>query len=343
MSEPMAASQRGPQESTSDLISRAHQAADEIRTRAQRVDEAREIPIESIMDLHHAGLLAMAIPITQGGTEADLLTQLKVVEIIAGACASTAWCLGNHIAAVKIQQALMGGGIAPYLGAIVSEGALFSHAFLPAGTTQPVAGDYVSTGRWSFVSGSLRSRWAFLATLVPGPPPGWTPTDDTPPPASHLRRLTVELDTPGVAIEPTWQAMSLRASMSHDVILENVFVPEELAPVFRIKAPLEHVVPNSPPALTLPAGIPVHGAAQAAALLLGIANAALNDTIEYVKTASMSLGNNPRGSMPANQFAVADASMWILAGRAVLHEQAPKQPKMSLSPHKTSLEWQWPT
>jgi len=57
-------------------------------------------------------------------------------------------------------------------------------------------------------------------------------------------------------------------------------------------------------------------------MLLGIAQAALEETIDYAKAGSMTLGGNRRTSTPGNQFAVADAAMWIEAGRALLHQKA---------------------
>tara|TARA_B100000749_G_scaffold76471_1_gene57482 strand:- start:191 stop:319 length:129 start_codon:yes stop_codon:yes gene_type:complete len=37
--------------------------------------------------------------------------------------------------------------------------------------------------------------------------------------------LIAPLDDDGVRIEDTWQAMSLRATMSNDVVLDQVFFP----------------------------------------------------------------------------------------------------------------------
>lgn len=316
------AGQREVPEPDVDILVRAKSVAARLADRAQEVDEARVVPPESILDLHQAGLLTMAIPSAQGGTEVNFLTQLMVIEVIAGGCASTAWCLGNHTAAVRRAQGLMGDRVTPYTEAIVKEGALLSHAIVPSGTTSPAPGGYISSGSWPFVSGSMRARWAFLGTMVPGPPPGWTPTDGITPPVSHVRRLIVDVDSPGVRIEPTWQAMSLRASMSHDIVLNEVFVREELALESPNQGPLELMVPDSAGVLRLPAGGPIIGGAPSSAMLLGIAQAALQETIEYAKAGSMTIGGNRRTSMPGNQFAVADAALWIEAGRAFLHQQA---------------------
>ncbi|MCH8800326.1 MAG: hypothetical protein IH963_05400 [Chloroflexi bacterium] len=41
--------------------------------------------------------MTVAIPRNLGGTEVDLVTQVAICEIIGGACASTAWVMGQHI------------------------------------------------------------------------------------------------------------------------------------------------------------------------------------------------------------------------------------------------------
>lgn len=57
------------------------------------------------------------------------------------------------------------------------------------------------------------------------------------------------LDDDGVRIENTWQAMSLRATMSNDVVLDQVFFPDERAAVFTRPAPGKTWVGAAPAAL----------------------------------------------------------------------------------------------
>ena len=83
-------------EPDTDIVARAQDVAALLKLRASAADRARELPVENMRDLHEAGLMTLAISDELGGTEADLITQMAVYEIIGGACASTAWCLGNH-------------------------------------------------------------------------------------------------------------------------------------------------------------------------------------------------------------------------------------------------------
>jgi alkylation response protein AidB-like acyl-CoA dehydrogenase len=152
-------------EPDSDIVGRAQAVAARIKERAPAVDRAREIPVETVREFHEAGLLTLFIPRSQGGTEADLITQLAVFEIIGGACASTGWCLANHTGVTGLIQGIMGERSTPYIQAVVEEGAALAFGLLPAGTTGILPGGFVVTGRWPFVSFSSRARWAFLNTL----------------------------------------------------------------------------------------------------------------------------------------------------------------------------------
>jgi len=57
-------------------------------------------------------------------------------------------------------------------------------------------------------------------------------------------------------------------------------------------------------------------------MMLGVAQAALDDTVDFGKARSMTVGGGSRSSMPGNQFAVADAAMAIEAGRAFLVQES---------------------
>ena len=307
-----------------EMVERARAVAVKVADRAAAAERARELPPETVGDLHGSGLLAMANSLAQGGTDADLITQLAVLEIIGGACASTAWCLANHLATQAVVGGLLGEGFGPYIKAVVEEGAVFAAAHMPAGTGKAAPGGFVCSGRWPFVSFSNRARWAFLSTPVDGPPPGWAPSEETPdPPQSHIRLMGVEFGTPGVRIEDTWKAMALRASMSNDVVLDEVFIPEELAPphnIPRIDDPWPPSAKTDPNVRKSIHPLILH-LVHIPAVMLGIAEAALRDTIEYGKARSMSIGGQIRGSMPGNQFAVADAAMAIESGRAYIYRE----------------------
>ena len=295
-----------------DLVSAAKQAAVGIKERAPETDRQRRLPVENIQDLHEAGLLTLAIPKEFGGTEADLVTQNAVYELIGGACASTAWVMGNHSVLCTRAMGMMGEASHPLIQDVVQNGALISHAAIPGGKTEPAPGGFVASGRWPFVSGSNISTWIFLSTMVQGPPPDWNGSE---PPKEHNRWMLLPTAQPGLTIEDTWLAMSVRGSMSNDVLLDQVFVAEDMAPVSNRPAPHDVWLPNGPQGADQGQGLDVEHDA-------GLAQAALDETIEFGKARSMALGGNAKSRMPGNQFAVADAAMLIESGRAFLLQEA---------------------
>ncbi|MCH2499809.1 MAG: acyl-CoA dehydrogenase family protein [Dehalococcoidia bacterium] len=285
-----------------DLVRAANQAAGRIAERAAEADRQRRVPVENIQDLHEAGLLTVAIPKEFGGSEADLVTQIAVYELIGGACASTAWVMGNHSVLCTRALGMMGEGAYSLIRDVAENGSLISHAAIPGGDTKSAPGGFVASGRWPFVSGSSISTWMFLSTMVDG----------------DNRWMLMPTSQPGLTIEETWFAMAARGSMTHDVLLDNVFVPENMAPVSKRPAPHAPWLPDGPPVLK----VPTKARVWMSGMMLGVAQAALDETVEFGKARSMTLGGATRGSMPGNQFAVADAAMYIESGRAFLVQEA---------------------
>ena len=284
-----------------ELVQAAKKAAVRIAGRASEADRERRVPMENVHDMHEAGLLTLAIPRDLGGTEADLVTQVAVYEIIGGACASTAWVMGNHSVLCTRALGMMGEDSHFLIKDVVDNGALISHAAIPGGDTKPAPGGFTASGRWPFVSGSNISTWMFLSTMV----------------GADNRWLVMPTSQEGLTIEPTWQAMAARGSMTNDVLLDKVFVAEDMAPVQKRPAPHEPWLPDGPAALK----VPTKARVWMSGMMLGVAQAALDDTIEFAKARSMTVGGGSRSSMPGNQFAVADAAMAIEAGRAFLLQE----------------------
>jgi len=161
--------------SQSKLIANAREIAPRLARRAPVAEAERRPSAETMRDLHQAGLLAMVIPLDQGGTEADLATQLEVYQVIGGACASTAWVLGNHLVLCTRLLGMLGAAAKPYIDDVTQNGMVVAHAAVPGGTTKAVDGGFAMEGRWPFVSGANVAGLIILSTMVPGPAPGWQP------------------------------------------------------------------------------------------------------------------------------------------------------------------------
>ncbi len=302
-------------ESDEALLQNTRSVAVRLAARAREADRNRMLPPETTRELHEGGLLSMGVPQLFGGTEVNPITLLHVYQILASACASTAWCVGNHTAACRKLHDVMGSAAEPYLRAIASEGAIVAQGIVPTGDTRPVPGGFVTSGVWPFMSFSTYARWALLSTMVPGPAPDWKPADSNASvPAAHNRQLILDIHAPGLRIEDNWYAMSLRASMSNDVTVDNVFVPENCAP-FVPTAPGTR--DDIPPALRHPPNTSF----SPTCVVLGVARAAIADTIEYATSHPMSIGGLPRSETPGNTFAIADAAMYVESAHAFLLQE----------------------
>ncbi len=179
--------------------------------------------------------------------------------------------------------------------------------------TKASPGGYTAFERWLFISFSHRCRWVLLITRVQGAPTDQSLT------GPDGRCLIVPLGDDGVRIEDTWQAMSLRATISNDVVLDQVFFPDERAPVFTRPALGETWVDAAFAALRA-AGLAT-GRLVTGPIMIGVAQAVPDSTIEFATGQNMTFGGGKRASMPGNQFAVADAAMYIESARALLYQE----------------------
>jgi alkylation response protein AidB-like acyl-CoA dehydrogenase len=207
-------------------------AADLARTAAIR-DLNGRLSIGDFQALADAGLLGLASPESLGGVEADLATQAGVVGRIARGDPSVALILvmhylqhgamarwPRHLAGRLLREAIDGPSLVnalrvePQLGSPARGG-------LPDTIARAVPGGWRISGHKIYSTGSLVLSWYVV----------WARTDE---PEPRVGPFLVKSGSPGVRIVETWDHLGLRASGSHDVILEDVMVPSdhaiELAP-----------------------------------------------------------------------------------------------------------------
>lgn len=88
--------------SVADIVARAEQVADTtLYPAAMDVDLADRVPGSHLDALAAAGLYGLAGPADCGGTEADLATFCRVVEILAGGCLATTFVWLQHHGALR--------------------------------------------------------------------------------------------------------------------------------------------------------------------------------------------------------------------------------------------------
>ena len=102
-----AAGQAEPNDSP--ILHAAIAMAPQIRAAGDEIERARRLPVEIVAALKAAGALGMAMPRVWGGPELDPLTQFRVLEALAMADGSVAWCVmincdGGYITAFLDQD-----------------------------------------------------------------------------------------------------------------------------------------------------------------------------------------------------------------------------------------------
>ncbi|GAA2342922.1 flavin-dependent monooxygenase [Saccharopolyspora halophila] len=237
-----------------------------IRDRAQRAEDERRIPAETIGELAEAGFFALLQPQRYGGFEADPVRFYTAVKLLAGACGSTGWVasiLGVHpwhlaLFPERAQDEVWGGDPATRI----------SSSYAPMGKARVVDGGYRLTGRWSFSSGCDHASWVFLG--------GPVLKDD-----KMVDFCTYLLPLEDYQIVDVWDTVGLRGTGSNDIVVEDVFVPEHRALSFmsmsQTQCPGHEVNPS--PLYRLPWGT-VHPSTITAPIV-GMAQGAYDAHVEH--------------------------------------------------------------
>src|SRR5580692_9124013 len=127
-----------------------------IAAAGDRIEAERRIVPDVVAALHDAGLFRMLLPVSLGGSGADVVAFNQVIETIAVADASTAWCLAQQVASTQAAN-FVDPKIAHEIFASPNGAVAWGP---PAGAKATVSdGGYVVNGRWRFASGSEHCPW----------------------------------------------------------------------------------------------------------------------------------------------------------------------------------------
>jgi alkylation response protein AidB-like acyl-CoA dehydrogenase len=214
------------------LIELADRLAGPIAARAARYDRSGEFPFENVEEMRQAGYLAITVPEEYGGFGADAWETALAQERIARACGSTALLTTMHLALIG----RLGAGKAwpePVYAAVcrevVANGALINTINSEPTMGSPSRGGMPSTslvrqpdGSWLLSGhkswGSLAPGLTFMSIMC-------AVIDGDEPP--RRANVLVRADQPGIRIVETWDTLGMRATASHDVVLENVCLPAD--------------------------------------------------------------------------------------------------------------------
>lgn len=196
------------------LIAAARAMGPALTERRVRCKAEVRVPDETVAEFADAGFFKILQPEQWGGYAMDPQVFYAVGLEIARFCPSSAWILGV-IAVHNWQLALFDDQAAQDVWTD-DPTTLISSSYAPVGKVTVVDGGFRLSGRWSFSSGSEHCKWAFLGAVVPTP--------EAPFDMANYRTFLVPISD--YEIVHNWDVVGLQGTGSHDVVVNDAFVPE---------------------------------------------------------------------------------------------------------------------
>lgn len=268
-----------------------------LRQKSAEIDQARKLPSEVVERLREAGMFRLMMPTAWGGPELRPSEQVEIIEELAKANASAAWCV-------------MIGHDSGFFAGYLDEGAareifprldmVTAGSVMPTGRAERVEGGYRVTGQWSFGSGVSHADVVGLSCVLF--------ENGAPVMKSKSTPVTCGMLTPAAKVEviDNWHTTGMRGTGSSDYRAKDLFVAERflfnLRPPARREGTLWRRATNFLPKVS---GVP-----------LGAARATIDHVVEMMQTKVEMPGGRPYKNIPRIQSAVAEAEMQLGAARA---------------------------
>jgi indole-3-acetate monooxygenase len=280
------------------LVDAARDVAELVEAHADDGERLRRLPLPTVKALADAELMRMCVPAAYGGPEADPMTLIEAIELVAHADGAAGWC--TMIASTTSSMA----------------------AFLPADTARTIYGDRTSitggafapngkgvgsrrdgavgfdvSGRWAWGSGTQHCRWVLGGVLC----------DD-----GTFRLCWFPQQQ--ITFHDTWYTSGMRGSGSLDYSTDSAFAPHE----FTMQPGVTQPVVDGPlarfPNFTLLA-------ASVSAVGLGIARRALDELVELAQGKKPQFSSRTLAQSGFTQVELARADAALRAARAFLLDE----------------------
>ena len=300
--------------------------------RAARWDREASFPFDNFADLRDAGLLGICVPKACGGLGADFATYVMVAAEIGRHCGSTALSYNMHVCST-----MWSGFIADTLDMsaaersdheriravhyqrVVDEGKVYSQPFSEGGAAAAGKAPWGTLARReSGTQGGYRIKGKKIFASLSGAADyyGVLCTLEDPAPAAHgggtMRDslyLAVPADAPGVTLAGDWDPLGMRGTVSRTLLLDDVWVPAEarLMPeglYFQAAQRFPHMFATLSPTY------------------MGIAQAAYDFTVAYLRGEVPNTPPVKRRMYPTKQIAVAEMRIKLEQTRALFLQTA---------------------
>jgi alkylation response protein AidB-like acyl-CoA dehydrogenase len=274
-----------------------------IASAADEIEHLRDIPDALFDRLIERDLFRLLLPREYGGAELDPLRYLSILEEIAKADASTAWCLGQNNVCSMVAAYLE-----PAAAMEIFDSPRAILAWGPGpGEARVTPDGYVLSGNFDFASGSRHATW--LGAHVPvieADGSRRTAADGS------ARLHTLLFPRSEAQVRDNWRVLGLRGTGSDSYSVSGVRVPESRTLVRDNSAKLRQKGP-----LYVFAQSHLY-ASGFAAVALGIGQACLDAFVRTMRDTVPRGASRPRGANNVVQSEVAQAEARLRSSRMFL-------------------------
>jgi alkylation response protein AidB-like acyl-CoA dehydrogenase len=295
-----------------EFVALAAELADRYAERAATYDRENRFPFENFRELHESGYLALTVPEEYGGRGATPLELARAQERLAQGDGSTALGATMHLGMIgRLAETHL--WPEPLFAAIcrdvVERGALINAAHSEPDLGSPSRGGLPSTTAVRTPRGwriNGRKSWTTLAPALTYVNLLATAIEEGREP--RRANFLLRADTAGVRVVETWDNLGMRATGSHDLVLEDVEVP------------VDALLPDA--GSTVPGDGRAWGTFASGAVFLGLATAARDCAIAYAKTRTPNGMSGPIAELQTVQHRIAEIELLLLQARTLLYDTA---------------------
>ena len=295
--------------SEQSLIERLRQLEPLIRTSGAWAEENCRMHPEVFQALSEAQLFSIWKPAGLGGLELDPVTGLRIFEEAARIDPAVGWTLANQ------------SGIDTFVGSMLPEAGAaevvsdpvrpVSGGWFPPGRADVVEGGYRVTGQWAFGSTCHYAQYLTgMGVVYDGDAPQLGP-DGNP------SMVIVYFPADAARIVDNWDTLGMRGTGSHDIAIEDLFVPERHAWRMSPMATAARTGPFAGPLYEMTPWLPI---ATLGPIGIGVGQAAIDELVTLATQKTPSYLTTTLRDKEVAQANVARARAHVGAARCYLHD-----------------------
>lgn len=269
---------------------------DDIRVRRRDLHALGHIPKDIVEKFQKIGLYRAFVPAQFGGNGMSPTEFLRLIEIISAADGSAGWVASFGFAS-KYLSSLPAATLADLYRD--SPDVVFAGAVFPPQMAVAEGGGYRVKGRWGFGSGCMGASLIGVGIKVEGENGG-------------LPRMAV-MPRDQVKIEENWDTIGMFATGSHDLVVEDVLVPQDYTLIRGAPPSIDTAAYRYPTMAMATQVLAIVGA--------GIAREAIDEVVKLATRKSSITGAPSMADRPGFQIALAQMEAQLNAARAWFYEE----------------------